>query len=213
MGMVAQFRFRSRPPAWTRGRWFRLKGVFPRSTGPALAAALMALTALWPNELMGQATKEYGLKAVLLFNFAQFVDWPPTAYSAASTPFVIGILGRDPFGPVLDDLLRPETLAGRRMVVERYRTVDRIGNCQILFVADSEKSHLPRVFAALHGRPVLTVGDCDDFTVRGGMVRFVKNPDNRISLSINLTAAKATGLNISAKLLRVADVVSTAAGR
>lgn len=47
-----------------------------------------------------QATtpQEYQIKAVFLFNFTQFVDWPPTAFVDPRTPLVIGVLGEDPFG-------------------------------------------------------------------------------------------------------------------
>lgn len=171
-------------------------------------AALLALGGLWPHEAHSDASREYDLKAVLLYHFTQFVEWPPTSFAGADTPLVIGILGHDPFGPVLDDLVRQETHDHRRIVVERYRAVEAIGNCQILFISASESRALPRILAVLRGRPILTVGDFDGFDLRGGMIRFERNPDDRIGIRINLAAAKASGLTVSARLLRVAEVVA-----
>src|ERR1700704_1156281 len=69
------------------------------------------------------ASPEYQVKAVFLFNFAQFVDWPPQSFEDAAAPFVIGVLGMDPFGSALEGAVRGESLDGRRFVVERYRSV------------------------------------------------------------------------------------------
>ena len=60
---------------------------------------------------------EYRVKAVFLFNFAQFVDWPPDAFTAPGQPFVIGVLGKDPFGAELDSAVRRERLAKDAVVL------------------------------------------------------------------------------------------------
>lgn len=151
---------------------------------------------------------EYQVKAVFLFNFSQFVSWPPQAFPATQTPLVIGVLGEDPFGTDLDEVVRGETANGRPLSVQRYRSAQDIGECHILFVSRSEHKQLGEVLAALKSRNILTVSDDDDFTRRGGMVRFV-NDRNRIRLHINLGAAEAAGLTISSKLLRPAQIVRT----
>lgn len=175
---------------------------------PALTAAILVLGGLCSNDLRGQATKEYDLKAVLLYNFTQFIEWPQTSFSGPTAPIVIGVLGHDPFGKVLDDLVRQETRDHRRIIVERYRTINAIGNCQILFIDDGEERFLPKILSTIRGRPILTVGDFSDFTQHGGMVQFLRGADDKITLRINLEAAKTGGLTISARLLRVAEIVS-----
>src|ERR1051325_2122547 len=62
--------------------------------------------------------REYQLKAIFLFNFAQFVDWPPEAFPEARTPLVIGVLGEDPFGAYLDETVRGETVNNRSLLVQ-----------------------------------------------------------------------------------------------
>src|SRR5260370_17228193 len=56
---------------------------------------------------------EYQLKAVFLFNFAQFVEWPPTAFPEAKAPLVIGVLGEDPFAPYLAQTPPPHKINTR----------------------------------------------------------------------------------------------------
>jgi YfiR/HmsC-like len=157
------------------------------------------------------APSEYQVKAVFLFNFAQFVDWPATAFSSADAPFVIGVLGQDPFGSQLDEVVRGESVNKRPLVIERYRDVAEIHNCNILFIGSAESQHLDEILVALKGRSILTVSDADPAGQRGVMIRLV-NESNRIRLRIDVAAAKAGNLTISSKLLRPAEIVGPGEG-
>jgi hypothetical protein len=157
------------------------------------------------------APTEYQVKAVFLFNFSQFVDWPPQAFSDARAPLVIGVLGADPFGADLDEVVRGETVNGRPLLVRRFRRVEEIKDCHILFIGGSERARLEQILQALQGRSILTVSDDEDFARRGGMIRFTTDK-NRIRLGVNLEAAVTAGLTISSKLLRPAEIVRTGEG-
>jgi hypothetical protein len=168
------------------------------------ALALLALAC----GLTGAAApvSEYQLKAVFLFNFAHFVEWPPAAEPRDDQPFVIGVVGKDPFGPALDAVVRGETVDHHPLAIERYPTAAQIGACQILFIPASELTHLEQVLAAVRGRSVLTVTDAEGPAPRGVIIALVRR-DNHIRLRIDLEAAKAGNLTISSKLLRPAEIV------
>jgi hypothetical protein len=153
-----------------------------------------------------EPSAEYKLKAVFLFNFAQFVEWPAWVFHGNDAPLVIGILGDDPFGAYLDDLVKGEKIGERHLVVQRYKRAEDIKDCHILFISNSESGDLEDILAHLQKRNILTVGDTDSFTRRGGMVRFVTE-GGKIRLRINLEVATDSGLTISSKLLRAATVV------
>jgi hypothetical protein len=148
---------------------------------------------------------EYQIKAVFLFNFARFVDWPAKAFPDADSPFVIGILGDDPFGSYLDETVRGERVNGHPLTVQRYRRLSEVKACQVLFISRSEADRLDQILASLRGRSILTVGDTDDFVAHGGMIRLATEK-NKVRMHINLDAVKAANLAISSKLLRVAEV-------
>ena len=150
--------------------------------------------------------REYQVKAVFLFNFTQFIEWPEDSFEHATAPLVIGVLGEDPFGPYLDETVRGEVANGRPLVIERYHRLEEIGHCQVLFVSGSEANRLEQIFARLNGKRVLTVGDVDRFIGRGGVIRFATTA-GKLRLRINLNAARAAGLTISSKLLRPAEIV------
>jgi hypothetical protein len=160
---------------------------------------------LFPSPLHAQTAREYQVKAVFLYNFSQFVEWPPAAFESPGSPFVIGVWGSDPFGSYLDEAVAGESILGHPMIVRRYHDIKEINDCHILFVNGKEDTR--GVLAMLGHRSILTVGDAPDFARQGGMIRFFTD-HNKIKLQINPSAAKAVKLNISAKLLRVADIVN-----
>lgn len=177
-------------------KWFRL------------ALVLSAMLVFGETDLPAQAavSKAYQIKAVFLFNFTQFVNWPTNALTDPHAPFTIGVLGNNPFGDFLDATVRGEKVNGHDLTVQRYQKSDDIKDCQILFVSQSEARHLKDILAGLHGRSILTVGDFDGFAKEGGMVRFVTE-NNKIHIRINLTTAKAASLTISSQLLRLAEII------
>jgi YfiR/HmsC-like len=171
-----------------------------------VAAALLVVCAARLGAQTGQAS-EAQVKAVFLFNFAQFVDWPADAVPDSQAPLVIGILGGDPFGDVLDATVRGERRGRRPFVVHRFQRVEDITRCDILFISRSVADQPDDVLTRLKNRPILTVSDAERFAERGGMIRFVTDR-GRIRLQINPVSAEAAHLTISSKLLRVAEVIT-----
>ena len=187
------------------------RGLGKRMSRAARSCALAVLFMSFSRGVVTAAetppSTEYQIKAVFLFNFAQFVDWPPSAFPDAQSPLVIGVLGRNPFEGALDEAVRGEKANGRPFLVQRFNRVEEIQACHILFVSRSEAGRLPAILNALQGRSILTVRDTDGFAEEGGMIRFVME-QNKVRFRINLDAAKAAGLTLSSKLLRPASVVT-----
>ena len=151
------------------------------------------------------AVPEYEVKAVFLFNFSQFVEWPAAAFASDQAPLVIGILGEDPFGTYLNNIVYGEKMKEHPLMVSHYKNLEEVKSCHILFINKIEINNMGDVLKNLKEKNVLTVSDAPNFLLQGGMVRFfIKN--NKIQLQINLDAAKAAKLDISSKLLKVADI-------
>ena len=150
---------------------------------------------------------EYQVKAVFLFNFAQFVEWPASAFPDAKSPIVIGVLGTDPFGSYLDEIIQGEQIEGHPLEIQRFENVSQIKSCHILFIHQSIVPRLYYVLKDLKVRNILTVSDGNNFTKQGGMVRFFTE-NNKIKLRINLEAVKEADITISSKLLRLAEIVN-----
>jgi hypothetical protein len=155
----------------------------------------------------GDIPREYQIKAVFLFNFAQFTDWPPDVFAEPESPLVIGILGSDPFGTFLDQTVKGEIIKGRKLRVVRFKKVAEIETCHILYIGQSEGNRIERILETLRKKPVLTVADLDTSASKGVIIRFVSE-HNRVRFQIDLEAAKEATLVLSSKLLRVAASTS-----
>lgn len=175
----------------------------------AVFASAVLLWACPPLTAQAEPVPEYQVKAVFLFNFAQFVEWPAPAFSDARAPLVIGVLGDDPLGAFLEETVRGERLGERALVVRRYRRVEDVTTCHILFISRSERALIDEIRARLEHRPILIVSDIRHFAEQGGMIGFITDK-NRVRFAINLEATQAANLTVSSKLLRVAHVVTPA---
>jgi len=176
---------------------------------PALLCGALVVLALVRGAGAIELATEYQVKAVFLYNFSHFVEWPPEAFATPTEPFVIGILGIDPFGARMDEAVHGELVNQHPLVIRRFRSAADIGKCQILYIDRSESAHVKPILAALDHRNTLTVADLEGSAGHGVMVEFTTE-SNRIRLRINADAAKTAGLTISSKLLRPAEIVGTA---
>jgi hypothetical protein len=163
---------------------------------------MLCATAAAPIASARDMAGEYEIKAAFIHHFVNFVEWPAPV-TAQRAPIVIGLVGDDPFGGPLDDILRG---SGSRIVVRRVRWNDPLAACRIVFISASELPHLAQILDSLRGVSTLTVGDFDRFVERGGMIG-LKVTGGRVRFAVNEDAAEAAHLKISSKLLGLADVV------
>jgi YfiR/HmsC-like len=182
----------------------KIKGVpSPRRVLGGVAVVLMLLSG---TRAQSPTAGEYQIKAAFLYNFAKFVEWPPTSFSNASAPLRICVFGRDPFGQGLRDIVNGKTVNGRKLEVDYGVDLQEARSCHILFIASSEKPRLKQIVESLRGTAALTVSDTEGFAEQGGTINFVLE-NNRVQFEVNRKAAEDAGLKISSKLLSVAKLV------
>jgi hypothetical protein len=149
---------------------------------------------------------EYEVKAAFLYNFAKFVQWPADAGSGASVHLCV--LGRDPFGSLLESGLSGKTLGDKPIEIDRVSEPRQLSNCQVVFISSSERPQAAAILEALTARPILTVSEIPEFAAMGGMVNFYIE-DRRIRFEINPKSAARSGLRISSQLLKLSRIVDT----
>jgi hypothetical protein len=178
-----------------------------------LAVVVAALLLAWPCAALaggadeGFINREYPLKALFIYNFGGYVEWPADAFASDDAPFVVCVLGTAPVDTTLREIAATRKIGGRRIVVNRAANVSEIGPCHILFIArDVHPTHGQNLVSQLRGRPVLIVGEHEGFAAMGGCVNFYIEA-NKIRFEINLEAARQQQLKMSAKLLALARIV------
>jgi hypothetical protein len=164
----------------------------------------LAFAALAISSAAGQGSKptEYEVKAVYIYNFSRFVEWPAKSAQPADG-FGICVLGQDPFGQSLNSTLANVTIAGKKVAIKRIATPQEADNCRVLFISCSEEKRLKQILGVLDSASILTVSDMPAFIERGGMMQFVWDGD-RVRFEVNLATAEHAGLSLSSELLKVA---------
>ncbi len=162
-------------------------------TVPAFAADSSALT-------------EYQVKSLCVLNFAKYVEWPTEAFADTNTPITVGCLATGKVLEALKEAAEGKTVSGRKIQIVEAGSPEKWAGCNIIFVNSSERKHLPEILDRLKGQPVLIVGESDQFLQQGGAVNFLRK-DGKIRFEINVDAAKAAHLQVSSKLLSLADNV------
>ena len=145
---------------------------------------------------------EYQVKAVCVLNAARFVSWPASAFESADAPLVIGILGDNPFGSMLQDVVKGETVQRRPISVRRVG-LEEAGAMHILFISRSERDRLERILQTLGEKSVLTVSDTDRFTQGGGMLGLTL-AGGKMRFEVNSDAARRAQLKFAAQFLLMA---------
>lgn len=157
------------------------------------------------QDIRVQVSREYQLKAAFLFNFCQFVDWPAEAFSSPDAPLIIGVLGQNPFGSYLEETVSGERIDGHPVEIKYYKETNEVNDCHIVFISGNDVKEASDGIAAVKGKSILTIGDQPGFLKQDGMIRFM-NQQNKIRFEINVEATRSAGLEVSSKLLRLADI-------
>ena len=158
--------------------------------------------------ILGQRADEYQVKAAFLCNFAKFVEWPRSTFTSPSDPFVICVLGRNPFGNVLEGLAGGRSVDGHPFAVRYGTDIRQVAGCQILFVSSSERLRYRSILETLKGSSVLSVGDTGDFITEGGVVDLCVER-GKVRIEIDPQAARKRNLRVSSHLLALAKVADS----
>lgn len=162
-------------------------------------ATLFAISAC----AFGTELTEYQIKAEFIERFTRFIEWPSSLQRPQSEPFIIGVIGRDPFDGYLDAIARARMIKGRQVKIVHLPSPDEIGSCQLLFVAASERGRIDAILAKARNFPVLTIADSPGSLESGVMINLY-TAEHKVRFEINEQEMSKAGFAASAQLLKLA---------
>ena len=149
-----------------------------------------------------------------------FTDWPEDRLPEPNQPFVLTIVGNDPFGDAFQPL-KDELVKGRKVVIRRLKGIHQLEESdavsrdmlrqalvrsQVVFVCSSEEKHVGEILQMVSGHSILTIADMPGFIDSGGMVGLGVEKA-KIRFEVNIAAADKARLKMSSQLLRLAKRV------
>lgn len=167
-----------------------------------MSAPLLAVVA--SGVALADTSLEVTVKALDLYKFAPFVDWPPGALGPPNTPFVVCVVGADPFGGVLDRAVAGQQIGDHPIVVRRMAVAPPAAPCQIMFLGGSSAQPIADALQLERNAPILTV---TDGSRPAGVIDFVLD-QGRVRFRIDEAAAAEHGLTIRSQLLKLATSVT-----
>ena len=141
-------------------------------------------------------------KAAFIYNFAKFTRWPENTWTTPDSPMLLCTAGKD---ELIDDLKRlgGKIVQGRPVIIQSLQSTESPENCNLLYIAQSEKKRFQSLLRSLQDKPVLTISELPQFARKGGMIKLYRE-EGRTHFTINLDAAKKSGLEFSSRLLIIA---------
>jgi hypothetical protein len=169
--------------------------------------SVLCLVACSAVDISAQEQKagEYQVKALFLYNFMNFVDWPADSSIHSSPTINVCVIGEDPLNNALDDI-RDKTVKDKKLAIRYYRPYDEPKGCHLIFIPAAGKRHLAHILKSVREANVLTVGDTEESARQGAIIGFYIE-QKKVRFAINIEAARRAGLRISAKLLKLAKII------
>jgi len=176
----------------------------------ALSWCAALLFASLPAHTIAESSgaSEYAIKAAIIFKIAKFVSWPEDAFSGRDEPLSVCVGRDDPIAAAMS-ALSGKSIHGRELSVQYFDdSLTVSGDCQVLFLSNARGKHQSALLNATSGRPILTIGENDQFISKGGIIG-LEIKQNRIQFAINVSASESAGLDISAQLLQLAKITGS----
>lgn len=167
-----------------------------------LACFIVALIGL-PFTSIGFAgpLPEYAMKAAFVYNFMLFTQWP----TLPNNTLRICTLESDTLKHELEKF-KDNQPHGARLIISRISNLDKIKECQALYLSEEDKKRLPAILSLLEDAPVLTITDVPELIGKGVIIG-IKTESKRIVFEVDAQAAKKSNLYLSSKLLSLAKSV------
>ena len=172
---------------------------------PALLPLVAALLAGSPWGTEGEPSRLARYKAVFIYNFIEFVEWPE---GRDTGPVRIGVVGESDALPSLRAIAGSRKAGTRDIVVEQmlWPAAGETPDCHILFVAASQADSVRQSLGRPRWGGVLTVGEADGLAEEGVIINFVP-VQGKLRFQINPASAQDAGLRLSSHLLKLAILV------
>jgi hypothetical protein len=135
-------------------------------------------------------------QTMFIYNFSRLIEWPP---SARSGNFVIGVFGATEITMELELYTKGKKVGTRDIVIQRYKALEEISGCHILFVPFEKTKRMPEILNQVNGKSTLIITEKSGALSEGAAINFLLIED-KLKFEIKPENASKYGIKLSAKL-------------
>ena len=146
---------------------------------------------------------EYTVKALFIYNFTKYVEWPE---QNISPQFKIGVLGESPIVEKLTLILKGKKIYNRTIEVNEIKNIDEAADCQIIFISKNASDKLKPYLDRFSQNEILIVTEDRNMAEKGAGINIIEK-DQRMKFEMNDTAIKKAGLKVANQLYELAIVI------
>ena len=136
-------------------------------------------------------------KALFMFNFAKYIEWPN---QAKQSEFIIGVSGNDDIISELNKLAAVRKINGKPIVIKKVMTPSEAPNANIYYIPTANSGQLSKATTYFSGKPTLIITNKDDLCKKGACLNYV-NRNGKMKYEVNQANIKSHQLNVDPKLI------------
>mgnify|MGYP006298725149 CR=1 FL=1 len=145
-----------------------------------------------------------GMKAVFIYNFTKYIEWPAEYKSG---DFVIGVLGSSPVTAELAKYAETRKAGSQNIVVRTYSSVGEISKCHMIYIPAEKSGELSSVISQINGNSTLIITEQSGLAKSGSGINFISNND-QVEFELNQGNITNYGMKINSKLTELGKVVN-----
>jgi hypothetical protein len=143
--------------------------------------------------------QEEKFKALFLYNFTKYIEWPS---SVQQGNFVIGVLGDTSFEELLSTMLVGKKVGNQSIVVKYFNSTNNVENCQLLFLSKEKSAQVDEILSFMANKNILLVSESGGMIISGSGINFI-NKGGKLTYEIKKSNIEKYGLKVNGNLLNL----------
>jgi len=170
-----------------------------------LSVTLIAVYSFTLNSDAQKVDTNAKIKAVFIYNFTKYIEWPSDYQSGE---FTIGILGEnEALYQELTKMSKVKKVANQSFSIKKYDNLNEVKSPHILYIPEDSSSMLARAVSKLKGKSTLIVTEEPGLAKKGSSINFIVE-GNRQKFELNKQTTKSHNLKIASTLENLAVIVN-----
>lgn len=143
-------------------------------------------------------------KALFLYNFTKYIDWPA---SYKNGDFVIAVIGNSSIVNELNVIASKKKVGTQHIIVKKLSNPSQISKCHIVYIPPYKSSSLRSTLAVLKGKSTLVVTDGSNLVQQGAGINFI-DAGGKQAFEIKKKNIESKGLKVSGSLLSLGTIIN-----